>query len=82
MTLKQQLTLVVSCLVIESLFCMYWFGYFSHRASAESILPSVFQATASTEKDSGYVVFKEEGGGVYTPLPRSIIKRPTRHCLI
>ena len=65
MTLKQQLTLGVSCLVIESLFCMYWFGYFSHRAGAESIFPSVPKATASTEKDSGYVVFKEEGGSLY-----------------
>ena len=65
MTLKQQLTLVVSCLVIESLFCMYWFGYFSHRASAESIFPSLPKATASTEKDSGYVVLKEEGGSLY-----------------
>ena len=65
MTLKQQLTLFVSCLVIESLFCMYWFGYFSHRASAESIFPSVPKATASTEKDNGYVVFKDEGGSLY-----------------
>lgn len=65
MTLKQKLILVVSCLVIESLFCMYWFGFFSNPARAESILPSVSKATASTEKESGYVVFKEEGGSLY-----------------
>ena len=65
MTLKQQLTLAVSCLLIESLFCMYWFGYFTHSASAESIFPSLPKATASTEKDSGYVIFKEEGGSLY-----------------
>jgi hypothetical protein len=44
---------------------MYWFGFFSHRAGAESIFPSVPEATASTEKDNGYVVFKEEGGSLY-----------------
>jgi hypothetical protein len=65
MTLKQQLTFAVSCLVIESLFCMYWFGYFNYPASAESIFPSVPKATASTEKDSGYVVLKEGGGSLY-----------------
>ena len=65
MTLKQQLTLAACCLVIESLFCMYWFGYFNQPASAESIFPSVPKATASTEKDSGYVVLKKEGGSLY-----------------
>ena len=65
MTLKQQLTLAVSCLVIESLFCMYWFGYLNHPASAESIFPLLPKATASTEKDTGYVVLKEGGGSLY-----------------
>lgn len=66
MTLKQQLTFAASCLVIESLFCMYWFGYFNHPVSAESIFLSVPKATASTEKDSCYVVLKEGGGSLYT----------------
>ena len=65
MTLKQQLTITIACLLFLSFLWLNYSGIFDQITGAGPIFASTNKSPSSTEKDYQSVVFKEEGGSLY-----------------
>ena len=65
MTLKQQLTVTIGCLLFLICFWLNFLGIFDQITSTGPIFASTNKSSFSTEKDNHSVVFKEEGGSLY-----------------
>ena len=65
MTLKQQLTVTIGCLLFLSFLWLNYSGIFDQITGAGPIFASTNTSPSSTEKNNHSVVFKEEGGSLY-----------------
>jgi len=65
MTLKQQLTVTIGCLLFLICFWLNFLGIFDQITSTGPIFASTNKSSFSTEKDNHSVVFKEAGGSLY-----------------
>ena len=65
MTLKQQLTVTIGCLLFLSFLWLNYSGIFDQITGAGPIFASTNKSPSSTEKNNHSVVFKEEGGSLY-----------------
>jgi phage tail protein X len=65
MTLKQQLSVTIGCLLFLSCFWLNVSGMFDQITSADPIFASTNKSSSATEKDTHNVVFKEAGGSLY-----------------
>ena len=65
MTLKQQLTVTIGCLLFLICFWLNFLGIFDQITSTGPIFASTNKSSPSTEKDDHSVVFKEAGGSLY-----------------
>jgi hypothetical protein len=66
MTIKEHPIITAACLLLLSCCWENCLGMFDQLASADIILAPTNKLAASTEKDDHSVVFKEEGGSLYT----------------
>ncbi len=65
MTLKQQFTVTIGCLLFLSCFWINYSKILNRLAGAGLILASTNKSATAAEKEHHSVVFKEEGGSLY-----------------
>lgn len=65
MTLKQQLTITMGCLLFLICFWLNFSGIFDQITITGPIFASISKSAPSTENDTHRVIFKEAGGSLY-----------------